>query len=40
MLLGAPVSLTVWAELTGFGDSHFTFVWVNGGKKKKKKPWA
>lgn len=35
MLLGGPVGLTVGAELTGYADFHFTFVWANNKKREK-----
>lgn len=35
MLLGGLVRLTVGAELTEYGDFHFTFVWVNEEKAEK-----
>ena len=35
VIRGCIVSLTVGAELTGYGDFHFTFVWVNEEKPEK-----
>lgn len=38
MLLGGLVRLTGGAELTGYGDFHFTFVWVNEKNLKNPEP--
>lgn len=37
LVINAMRGLTVGAELTGYGDFHFTFVSANG-KKKDRKP--